>query len=392
VDVDLPDAATTHNPGVKKHVEAIDMEDPKRQLAKWWNAGHTVAVATVCDIWQSAPRSRGSIMVVGPAGEVTGSVSGGCVDGAVYESCMDAVATGRPRLEHYGVSDEEAFAVGLTCGGDVDVFVEPVSPEAYPELGEALSTEVPPVAVATVIAHELPVRLGRHLVIHESSVLGTLGSQALDEAVAREARARSGEGRGRVVAYERDEVAGEPAMRIFISVRAIPARLLVFGATDLTAAVASLGTFVGYHVTVCDARSVFANRDRFLDAAEVINEWPHRYLAREAAEGRIDERTALAVLTHDPKFDTPLLQAALGMPVGYIGLLGSRRTGEDRRRRLVDAGVPAEQLDRLRAPIGLDIGGQSVQEMAVSILAEIIAARSGGTGASLSSVMSPIHR
>jgi xanthine dehydrogenase accessory factor len=374
------------------------MEDPKRQLVQWWNAGHTVAVATVCDIWQSAPRSRGSIMVVGPAGEVTGSVSGGCVDGAVYESCMDAVATGRPRLEHYGVSDEEAFSVGLTCGGDVDVFVERVSPQAYPELGDALSTEHPPVAVATVIAHELPDRVGRHLVVHESSVLGTLGSQALDEAVAREARARVGEGSGNgsgsgnVLSYERDEVAGEPALRVFISVRATPARLLVFGATDLTAAVASLGTFAGYHVTVCDARSVFATRARFHDAAEVINEWPHRYLVREAAEGRIDERTALAVLTHDPKFDTPLLQAALGMPVGYIGLLGSRRTCEDRRRRLVDAGVPAEQLDRLRAPIGLDIGGHSVQETAISILAEIIAARSGGSGVPLSSVASPIHR
>jgi xanthine dehydrogenase accessory factor len=369
------------------------MEDPKRRLADWWNAGHTVAVAIVCDTWQSAPRVPGSIMVLGPDGEVTGSVSGGCVEGAVHESCVDALATGRPRLEHYGVSDDEAFSVGLTCGGEIDVFVEPVSPEVYPELGEALSAEHPPVAVATVIAHELPVRVGRHLVIHESSVLGSLGSEALDEAVAREARARAraGEGKSMVVAYQRDEIAGEPAVRIFLSMPAIPARLLVFGATDLTAAVASLGTFVGYHVTVCDARSVFATPGRFHDADEVINEWPHRYLAREAAEGRIDERTALAVLTHDPKFDIPLLQVALGMPVGYVGLLGSRRTCADRLRRLVDAGVPQAQLDRLRAPIGLDIGGRSVQEMAISILAEIAAARSGGTGAPLSSVTSRIH-
>jgi xanthine dehydrogenase accessory factor len=367
------------------------MEDPKRQLADWWNAGHTVAVATVCDTWQSAPRSPGSIMVHGPDGEVTGSVSGGCVEGAVYESCLDVLATGRPRLEHYGVSDAEAFSVGLTCGGEIDIFVEPVSPQTYPELGDAMSTDHPPVAVATVIAHELPVRVGRHLVVHESGILGSLGSQALDEAVAREARARAGEGKSTVVSYRRDEVAGEPAVRVLISVRAITARLLVFGATDLTAAVASLGTFAGYHVTVCDARSVFATRARFHEAAEVINEWPHRYLAREAAEGRIDERTALAVLTHDAKFDTPLLQAALGMSVGYIGLLGSRRTCEDRRRRLVDAGVPQVQLDRIRGPIGLDIGGRSVQEMAVSILAEIIATRSGGKGAALSSVTSPIH-
>jgi len=367
------------------------MEDPKRRLADWWTAGHTVAVATVCDTWKSAPRSPGAIMVLGPDGEVTGSVSGGCVEGAVHESCLDALATGRPRLEHYGVSDDEAFSVGLTCGGEIDVFVEPVSLEAYPELGDALSTEHPPVAVATVIAHELPARVGRHLVVHGSSVLGSLGFEALDEAVAREARARAGEGKSTVVTYHRDEVAGEPAVRVFLSIPAIPARLLVFGATDLTAAVASLGTFAGYHVTVCDARAVFTTGARFRDAAEVINEWPHRYLAREAAEGRIDERTALAVLTHDPKFDTPVLQVALGMPVGYIGLLGSRRTCEDRRRRLVDAGVPQDQLDRLRAPIGLDIGGRSVQEMAISILAEIIAARSGGSGAPLSSVTSRIH-
>ena len=368
------------------------MEDPQRQLADWWNAGHTVAVATVCDTWQSAPRSPGSIMVLGPEGQVTGSVSGGCVEGAVYESCLDVLATSRPRLEHYGVSDDQAFTVGLTCGGEIDVFVEPVSPQSYPELGDALSAEQPPVAVATLIAHELPARVGRHLVVHESDVLGSLGSQALDEAVASQARTCAGKGKSAVVAFERDEVAGEPAARVFISVRATPARLLVFGATDLTAAVTSLGAFAGYRVTVCDARSVFATRTRFQDAAEVINEWPHRYLAREAAEDRIDERTALAVLTHDPKFDTPLLQVALGLPVGYIGLLGSRRTCEDRRRRLVDVGVPADQLDRLRAPIGLDIGGRSVQETAISILAEIIAARSGGTGAPLSSVTSPVHR
>ena len=233
--------------------------------------------------------------------------------------------------------------------------------------------------------------MGRHLVVHESGVLGSLGSEALNQAVAREARVRAAEGKSTVVAYQRDEVAGEPSMRVFISARVIPARLLVFGATDLTAAVASLGAFVGYHVTVCDARSAFATRARFPDAAEVINEWPHRYLAREAAQGRIDERTALAVLTHDPKFDTPVLQAALGMSVGYVGLLGSRRTCEDRRRRLVDVGVPQEQLDQLRAPIGLDIGGRSPQEMAISILAEIIAARTGGTGGALSSVTSPNH-
>ena len=367
------------------------MEDPKRQLAEWWNAGHAVALATVCDTWQSAPRSPGSVMVVGPGGEVTGSVSGGCVEGAVYQSCVDALATGRPRLEHYGVGVAEALAVGLTCGGEIDVFVEPVSPQAYPELGDALSTEHPPVAVATVIAHELPARVGRHLVIHESGILGTLGSLALDEAVAGEARARAGQGRSTVLDFGSDEVAGEPASRVFIALPAIPARLLVFGATELTAAVASLGTFAGYHVTVCDARPVFATPARFPDAAEVVNEWPHRYLARQAEQGRIDERTVLAVLTHDPKFDTPLLEAALAMPVGYIGLLGSRRTCADRRRRLVDAGVPAEQLDRLHAPIGLDIGGQTVQEMAISILAEIIAVRSGGTGAPLSTVTSRIH-
>jgi xanthine dehydrogenase accessory factor len=368
------------------------MEDPKRQLADWWNAGQTVAVATVCDTWDSAPRSPGSIMVLGPGGEVTGSVSGGCVDGAVYESCADALATGRPRLEHYGVSDEEAFAVGLTCGGEIDIFVETVSPQTYPELGDALSTGHPPVAVATVIAHELPDRVGSHLVVHESGVRGSLGSEALDEAVASQARARAGEGRSTVVAYQRDEVAPEGAVRVLISVPATPARLLVFGATDLTAAVATLGTFAGFRVTVCDARSVFATSARFRDAAEVVNDWPHRYLAKEEAGGRIDERTALAVLTHDPKFDTPLLQAALGMSVGYIGLLGSRRTCEDRRRRLLDVGVPQEHLERLRAPIGLDIGGHSVHEMAISIVAEIIAARSGGSGAPLSSVTSPIHR
>ena len=367
------------------------MEDPERRLLDWWRAGHTVAVATVVASWQSAPRSPGSIMVVGPGGEVSGGVSGGCVEGAVYESCRDAVATGRARLEHYGVSDEAALSVGLTCGGELDVFVEPVSAQANPELGEAWSGDRRRLAAATVIAHDDPARLGRHVVVRDDGLIGTLGTAALDSAVARDARSRMPDGPSGVLSYRAGDVEGEPAVRVFVRVFATTARLLVFGASDLAVALAHLGRYAGYAVTVCDPRSVFATPERFGADVDVVNTWPHSYLAGEFEEGRIDERTAVAVLTHDPKFDVPALRTALGMPLAYVGLLGSRRTCADRRQRLIEAGVSEERLARLRAPIGLHLGGRTPQEVAVSIVAELIALRHNGTGLPLSAEAHPIH-
>jgi xanthine dehydrogenase accessory factor len=168
--------------------------------------------------------------------------------------------------------------------------------------------------------------------------------------------------------------------------------MIVFGATDHAAAVARMGSFLGYHVTVCDARPVFATAARFPSADAVVVDWPHRYLAREAAAGRVDGRTVLCVLTHDPKFDVPALQVALRLDVAYVGAMGSRRTHRDRLARLHDAGLAPDEVERLSSPLGLDLGARTPEETAVSIAAEIVALRHGGSGHRLSVTAGPIHR
>ncbi|MDP9444428.1 MAG: XdhC family protein, partial [Actinomycetota bacterium] len=181
-------------------------------------------------------------------------------------------------------------------------------------------------------------------------------------------------------------------MRVFVSAFAAPPRMLVFGAIDFAAAVARIGSFLGYRVTVCDARPVFATASRFPDADEVVVDWPHRYLAAEAAAGRVDSRTVICVLTHDPKFDVPVLEEALRLPaVAYIGAMGSRRTHGDRRERLVEAGLTEAEIARMSSPIGLDLGARTPEETAVSIAAEIIALQWGGRGVRLGDLDGPIH-
>jgi xanthine dehydrogenase accessory factor len=180
-------------------------------------------------------------------------------------------------------------------------------------------------------------------------------------------------------------------MRVFVASYAPKPRMLVFGAIDFAAAVARVGAFLGYKVTVCDARPVFATRSRFPDADEVVVEWPHRYLAEQAAAGLVDERSVLAVLTHDPKFDVPLLEVALRLPVAYVGAMGSRRTHDDRLARLREAGLTPSEIARLSSPIGLDLGARTPEETAVSIAAEIVQLRWGGRGRRLAELDGPIH-
>jgi xanthine dehydrogenase accessory factor len=320
-------------------------------------------------------------------------VSGGCVEGAVYEEARDAVETGVPTLERYGVSDDDAFAVGLTCGGILDVFVESISRESFPELGEIAESvdQHEPVAVATVVKGPDD-RLGRRLVLWPDRASGTLGLQRLDDAVAADARGMLVAGRTGLLHVGHDGERRGDELTLFVNSFAPPARMVVFGAIDFAAAVARVGAFLGYRVTVCDARPVFATPKRFPDAHEVIVEWPHRYLQAEVDAGRIDDRTVLCVLTHDPKFDVPLLEVALRIPVAYVGAMGSRRTHEERLARLTEAGLSKEEIERLSSPIGLDLGARTPEETAVSIAAEIIAGRWGGTGERLAGIDGPIHR
>ncbi|MGW2327082.1 XdhC family protein [Streptomyces sp. NPDC001700] len=373
------------------------MRDVEAEMHRWWRDGQPFARATVVATWHSSPLPPGTSMLVGPDGSAVGSVSGGCVEGAVYELAQEVTESGTPVLERYGVSDDEAFAVGLTCGGVIDVFVERVDRAAFPEYDD-VATAVragEPVAEVICVAVDGPDperRLGRRLVVRPDSATGSLGSERLDAAVAEGARGLLAGGRTGTLRYGYDGTRTDEELTLFVSVHATPPRMLVFGAVDFAAAMARIGTYLGYHVTVCDARPVFATKRRFPEAHEVVADWPHRYLRTEAEAGRVDERTVVCVLTHDPKFDVPLLEEALGLPLAYVGAMGSRRTHEDRLRRLRDTGIDENRLARLASPIGLDLGARTPEETAVSIAAEIIADRWDGSGARLTSLTGRIHR
>jgi xanthine dehydrogenase accessory factor len=370
----------------------VCVRDVLDELTRWWREGEPVGLATVVGTWRSAPRPAGATMLVGRDGTAVGSVSGGCVEGAVYELCTQAIETGEPVLQRYGVSDDDAFSVGLTCGGIIDLFVERVDRTSFPELGHvAHSIETgEPVAVVTCIEGPAD-RLGQRLVLWPDRRSGSLGCQRLDDAVTDDARGLLAAGRTATLHYGHDGERRGDDIAIFVSSHAPRPRMLVFGAIDFAAAVARVGAFLGYRVTVCDARPVFATTKRFPEADEVIVDWPHRYLEKEVEEGGLDQRTVVCVLTHDPKFDVPVLEVALRQPFAYVGAMGSRRTHDDRLKRLREAGVEEEALARLASPIGLDLGARTPEETAVSIAAEIIASRWGGGGARLTETSGRIH-
>ena len=389
------------------------MREVLPELMAWWRDGKTIGVGTVVGTWRSAPRPAGASMLVGPDKSAVGSVSGGCVEGAVYELAEQVIADGRPVLQRYGISDDDAFAVGLTCGGILDVFVEKVSQQTFPQLGSvAQDIEAGrPVAVVTVVEHEDPSWVGRRLVVRpegdgvpvegDHDMLESEGvegdgdmleSERATAAVVDDARGLLASGRSELLTYGPDGQRRGEGMRVFCAAYAPKPRMLVFGAIDFAAAVARLGSFLGYHVTVCDARPVFATISRFPYADEVVVAWPHRYLSEQAATGAIDGRTVMCVLTHDPKFDVPLLEVALRLPeVAYIGAMGSRRTHANLMERLRAAGLSEDEMDRLSSPIGLDLGARTPEETAVSIVAEIIALRWGGSGGRLVGKDGRIH-
>ena len=364
------------------------MRDILDQITKWWDSGETFGLATVVNTFRSAPRDPGAALAVSDGGEVVGSVSGGCVEGAVYELAREVCESGQPVLQTYGISDDTAFDVGLTCGGIIELFVEPVSRERFPGLGDvaaAIRDEVP-VAVATVVAG--PGMLGARRIIRADAATGTLGAgDRLDEAVDDDVRGMLAQGLTGVRHYGEHGERRLDDLSVFVQSFAPPPRMLVFGAIDFAAAVARAGKFLGYRVTVCDARPIFATHARFPDADEVVVDWPHRYLAQT----QIDPRTVICVLTHDPKFDVPLLEVALRTPAGYIGAMGSRRTHEDRLARLRDVGLTEDELARLRSPIGLDLGARTPEETAVSVAAELIQLRWGGSGQPLTDTTGRIH-
>jgi xanthine dehydrogenase accessory factor len=378
-------------------------------------AGEAVALATVVATWRSAPQPPGAMMLVAADGTVTGSVSGGCVEADLYERARRVLDTGAPELTRYGVSDDDAYAVGLTCGGTLDVFVERIDAGGLPELDVLVDARRTgqPTAVITCVAADAneapspvpadageassPVpadpagRLGRRLLLAGERVSGSLGHDRLDAAAAADARGLLAAGRSGMLRYGYQGQRRGSGLSLFVGTHAAPPRMIVFGAIDFAAAVARIGAFLGYRVTVCDARPVFATDERLPEADEVVVQWPHRYLRAELDAGRVDGRTVVCVLTHDPKFDVPVLALALRHPLAYVGAMGSRRTHDERRKRLREAGIDPAQLGRLASPIGLDLGGRTPEETAVSVAAQIVAGRWGGTGRPLAELAGPIH-
>ncbi|MEV0260129.1 XdhC/CoxI family protein [Streptomyces sp. NPDC050617] len=381
------------------------MLDIAAELHQWCEQGRDFAVATVVATHGSAPRRPGAALAVDADGTAIGSVSGGCVEGAVYELCRASLESGDSVLESFGFSDEDAFAVGLTCGGVIDILITPVRAAdpadggARTTLAAALSAAArgEAAALARVVGGAAG-PLGRALLVRpDGPYEGTLGGDAeLDRTVAAEARAMLDAGRTGTLTVGTEAVAaplgaaetecGQRAV-LLVESSSPPPRMIVFGAIDFAAALVKVGKLLGYHVTVCDARPVFATPRRFPEADEVVVDWPHRYLDTQ----RLDGRGVLCVLTHDAKFDVPLLERALRLPVAYVGAMGSRRTHLDRLARLRDAGLTEEELARLHSPIGLDLGARTPEETALSIGGEIVASRRGGTGAPLTGAHTPIH-
>ncbi|MQY20606.1 XdhC family protein [Nocardia macrotermitis] len=363
------------------------MRELTEQILRWQAAGTRFAVASIIGVTGSAPRPVGAAMAVDEYGTVVGSISGGCVEGAVYELCREALETGVPQRETFGYSDSDAFAVGLTCGGVLEVFVHPVGSRDHDALSAALRADGPAALVRDMSSGET-LAVGPDWVA-PSEVIGSdrnlLSNSVIepDPAVVAHARAMLDQGATGVHVIG----CGTREVTVFVELSVPPPRMIIFGAIDFAAAVARIGKFLGYHVTVCDARPLFATPARFPDADEVVVDWPHRYLQGT----QVDSRTVICVLTHDAKFDIPVLEVALRRRVAYVGAMGSRRTHRDRTTRLRTAGLTESELSQLHSPMGLDLGGHTPEETAIAVAAEIVAIRHGGSGRQLRTTDTAIH-
>ncbi len=347
------------------------MNDILPEISRWRNRGERIAVATVVGFKRSAPRAPGTKMAVNEHGEVAGGVSGGCVEGAVAEIAEQVMRGSPPQLVHFGIADSEAWDVGLPCGGEIDVWIQAYTPGRFEEIvrdgGRA--------AEVTLLEGARP---GAKLLIEtDGACSGSLGAPELDDEAIRAAAGLLWTG------------SSERRGPLFIDVAAPPPRLILFGAVDIAAALCTLARASGWRPYVVDPRARFATADRFPDAEEVIAAWPEEALARI---GGIDPATSIVVLTHDPKLDDAALTIALRSPARFVGAMGSRRAQAARRERLLAAGMADEELERLSAPVGLDLGGSDREETALSILAEVVAARHGREGGRLASGGGRIHQ
>ena len=317
------------------------MREILSELREWTDAGEEIAIATVVETWGSSPRPLGSKMAVTRSGKMAGSVSNGCIEGAVFDEAQKVLKSGKGRIAAFGVADDVAFDVGLACGGHIEVFVEPLSND-----------------------HR---RLMKMLEVDEPATLRTNLATGDLELIA-------GTASGYELARREGDWFVEPFRR--------PAHLIIVGAIHIAIPLHRLGKLMGYRVTVIDARAKFATRERFPEADELIVAWPDEALAKV----RLDSSAYVVILTHDPKFDLPALRSVLGKEVGYIGAIGSRKTNQNRFDKLRSEGFTEEQISRVHGPIGLDLGSRGADETALGILAEITAVRFGGSASSMKQV------
>jgi xanthine dehydrogenase accessory factor len=314
------------------------MREVLGELDEWTKSGEEIALATVVETWGSSPRPLGSKMIVTRSGKMAGSVSNGCIEGAVFDEAQKVLKSGQPKVAAFGVADDVAFEVGLACGGHIEVFIQPLAP----------------------VHRQLIAMLHRN----EAATLST-------NLVTGSAELTQGAGAGSELAHRDGDVFVEPFRR--------PAHLVIIGAIHIAIPLHRLARLMGYRVTVVDARAKFASKDRFPEADELIVAWPDEAMSRIA----IDRSTYVVILTHDPKFDLPALRSVLGKDAGYIGAIGSRKTNQNRFDALRAEGFTEEQLSRVHGPIGLDLGSRGAEETALGILAEITAVRFGGSGTAM---------
>src|SRR6266702_1418115 len=326
------------------------MRELLSELNEWTRSGEDIAIATVVETWGSSPRPLGSKMLVTRSGKMAGSVSNGCIEGAVFEEAQKVLKSGTPQIAAFGVADDVAFEVGLACGGHIEVFIQPLAPVHRQLIG--------------MLRRDEAATLRTDLVSGEAELVK--GTPAGTELARRDRRVRAG--------HPEEDVFVEPFRR--------PAHMVIVGAIHIAIPLHRLARLMGYRVTVIDARAKFATKERFPEADELIVAWPDEAMAKIA----VDNSTYVVILTHDPKFDLPALRSVLKKDAGYVGAIGSRKTNQNRFDALRKEGFTEDELARVHGPIGLDLGSRGAEETALGILAEITAVRFGGSGAAMKEV------
>jgi xanthine dehydrogenase accessory factor len=337
------------------------MKEVLADIDRWLQEDSPIALATVIQTWGSAPRKVGAKMALMASGAISGSVSGGCVEGAVFEAGVEVLTTGRPQLLHFGVADETAWDVGLACGGTIEVFVEPLDTAVYEFLHTLIDQDRAGAAVTIIrgpedkIGQKVAISRAGQSVGHLDGILEELAIQVTQ------------------AAQESQRVNLTDDIEVFVDVTRPAPTLILVGGVHIAVALTSIAKTLGYHTIVIDPRRAFGSEARFPHVDQLIQAWPDKALAGI----ELTAETAVAMLTHDPKIDDPALKAVLDSPVFYIGALGSDKTQRQRRQRLRDMGFSDTQIKRIHGPIGLDIGATTPEEIALAVMAEIVQTRRG---------------